>query len=93
MLPVLIVVAFGQYVLDSYFLYRQRQLRMSTIGRWNGILYFVALVVLAASRLPLFGDATSLLTVSAGVFGYALAASTVVSVIDRAVAPVRKKSV
>src|SRR4051794_1933213 len=36
-LPVLVPVAFVQYVLDSYFLHRQRQLRMSTLGRWNGI--------------------------------------------------------
>ena len=47
-LPVLIAVAFGQYVFDSYLVHRQKRLRMSTIGRWNGIGYFVPLVVIAA---------------------------------------------
>ena len=88
-LPVVIVIAFGQYVLDSYLLHRQRRLRMSAIGRWNGILYFVPLVVIAVSRLGLFGEVSSFLTVTAGVLGYALVASTVVSVMDRAVAPMR----
>ena len=46
-LPVLVAVAFSQYVVDSYWLHRRKQLRMSTIGRWNGIGYFVPLVVLA----------------------------------------------
>ena len=31
LLPALVVVAFSQYVLDSYFLHRQRQLRMSRL--------------------------------------------------------------
>ena len=52
LLPLLIVVAFAQYVLDSYFLFKQKQLRMSFLGRWNGVLYFVPIVFLAASRLP-----------------------------------------
>ena len=91
-LPVLIAVAFTQYVLDSYLLYRQKRLRMSAIGRWNGIFYFVPLVVIATSRLGLFGDAASLLTQTASGLGYALAVSTVVSVIDRALAPVRDKT-
>ena len=30
--------------------HRQKQLRMSVIGRWNGVLYFVPLVVLSACR-------------------------------------------
>ena len=86
-LPVLIIIAFGQYVLDSYLLHRQKQLRMSAIGRWNGILYFVPLVVISVSRLGPFRDAASLLTLTAGAIGYALVVSTVVSVIDRAIAP------
>ena len=75
-LPVLIIVAFGQYVLDSYLVYRQKELRMSVIGRWNGILYFVPLVVISVSRLDLFRDAASLLTQTAGALSYALVAST-----------------
>jgi phosphatidylglycerophosphate synthase len=39
-LPVLVVLAFGQYALDSRVL-AGRPLRASALGRWNGILYFV----------------------------------------------------
>jgi len=83
-LPALICFAFAQYVVDSYWLGRQRQLRMSTLGRWNGIFYFV----------PLCGD-----VISRGVFGaggvlerpvlwvcWALAASTLLSIADRLLA-------
>ena len=41
LLPILVVIAFAQYVVDSYWLHRTRELRMSPLGRWNGILYFV----------------------------------------------------
>ena len=87
-LPVLIVVAFSQYVLDSYFLHRQRQLRMSSLGRWNGILYFAPLVMIAiaALRLPLLSELARVLVWPGAVL---LTASTVVSIIDRAVAPLR----
>ena len=40
MLPVLIVAAFSQYVIDSYWIHRQTKLRGSKLGRYNGILYF-----------------------------------------------------
>ena len=43
LLPVLVALAFAQYVADSYWLHRAGQLRMSALGRWNGILYFVPL--------------------------------------------------
>ena len=89
LLPVVIVVAFGQYVFDSYFLFKQKQLRMSAIGRWNGVLYFAPLVILAASRLELFRPLASFLTVAATAVGYVLVVSTAVSIIDRAVAPLR----
>ena len=88
-LPVLIVIAFGQYVLDSHWLYRQKQLRMSVIGRWNGVFYFVPLVVISVSRLGLASDVAPLLTLAAGALSYVLVVSTVVSVIDRALSPVR----
>jgi phosphatidylglycerophosphate synthase len=42
-LPVLVVAAFGQYVVDSYCVHRRRALRTSRLGRWNGILYFAPL--------------------------------------------------
>ena len=86
MLPVLIAMAFGQYVLDSYWLHRRKQLRMSTIGRWNGIGYFVPLVVLAAARLEVVPGLSPLLTVAARVVAYVLVASTLVSIVDRATA-------
>ncbi len=88
-LPVLIIIAFSQYVLDAYWKGRQKQLRMSAIGRWNGILYFVPLVVISVSRLASAESVAALLTLAAGAAGYALAVSTVVSVIDRVMAPVR----
>ena len=43
-LPVLVVVAFAQYVVDSYWIHRRRALRTSALGRCNGILYFAPLV-------------------------------------------------
>ena len=85
-LPVLIAVAFSQYVLDSYWLDRRKQLRMSTMGRWNGIGYFVPLVVLAAARLDVVPALTPLLTMVAGAIAYVLVASTVMSIVDRATA-------
>ena len=51
-LPALIPFAFGQYVVDSYVWHRQRQLRASFLGRWNGIFYFVPIVLVAAAQLP-----------------------------------------
>ena len=84
LLPALIPVAFAQYVVDSYVWQRQRQLRASFLGRWNGILYFVPLVVIAASRLPFPAGFASFLRLAANVLGYLLAASTAASMIDRA---------
>lgn len=43
LLPSLITAAFVQYVVDSYWVHRQRALRGSRLGRYNGILYFVPL--------------------------------------------------
>ena len=40
-LPVLIVAAFSQYIIDSYWIHRQAKLRGSKLGRYNGMLYFV----------------------------------------------------
>lgn len=85
-LPVLIPIAFMQYVLDSYFLHRQRQLRMSSLGRWNGIFYFAPLVMLAiaALNLPFLSELARVLVRPAAVL---LAVSTVASIVDRALAP------
>lgn len=87
-LPVLVPIAFSQYVFDSYVLHRQRQLRMSTLGRWNGVFYFAPLVMIAiaALHLPLLSALARLLVYPCAVL---LAVSTVASIVDRAMAPVR----
>ena len=85
-LPVLIAIAFCQYVMDSYLLHREKQLQMRSIGRWNGIFYFVPLLVISVSRLGLSRNTVALLMLAAGSLCYALVASTVVSVVDRAIA-------
>ena len=64
---------------------------MSTIGRWNGIGYFVPLVVLAAARLEVVPAITPVLTGAAQVVAYVLVASTVVSIVDRATASRRQR--
>ena len=88
-LPILIVVAFSQYVLDSYFLHREKRLRMSFLGRWNGILYFVPLVLIAVSRLGLMASVAGGLSGLIVLLSYLLLLSTIASIIDRAVAPRR----
>ena len=81
LLPVLIPLAFGQYVVDSYVWFRQKQLRASVLGRWNGIMYFVPVVLITAARLPFPSGFASLLRLAARVLGYLLVASTVASMI------------
>lgn len=89
LLPVLVPIAFTQYVVDSYVLARRPRLRMSAVGRWNGILYFLPLVLIAVSRVRPAGDAASLLTRTAAAAAYLLVASTVLSIVDRAAASLR----
>jgi hypothetical protein len=67
----------------------RRQLRASFLGRWNGIFYFVPIVLIAIARLPVAPRLASLLDHAAGALGYLLAASTVASMVDRATTPVR----
>jgi phosphatidylglycerophosphate synthase len=50
-LPALIVAAFAQYSIDSYWIHRHGRLRKSKLGRYNGILYFVPLCVAILIRL------------------------------------------
>ena len=50
-LPVLIVAAFSQYVIDSYWIHRHRKLRGSKLGRYNGMLYFVPTCMEVVIRL------------------------------------------
>lgn len=87
LLPALIPFAFAQYVVDSYIWHRRRQLRASFLGRWNGILYFVPIVLVVASRLPFPDGFVSFLRLAAALLGYLLAASTVASMADRATTP------
>ncbi len=87
-LPLLVAVAFIQYVLDSRLLYRDKSLRMSFIGRWNGILYFAPLILLALGRL-VPGDTGSLLMQAGYWLAWLLLLSTLVSIIDRVMAPLR----
>jgi len=93
LLPLLIVVAFSQYVLDSYFLFKQKQLRMSFLGRWNGIFYFVPIVLVAASRLPAFEQAQDNFNLIIVYSNYTLTVSTLASIVDRAIAPMLQKNV
>ena len=81
-LPVLVILAFTQYALDSRVL-AGRSLRTSFIGRWNGIAYYVLLGV------PVVQGGLSLGWPPAGLvrfLGWVLVVSTLVSMTDRAVA-------
>jgi phosphatidylglycerophosphate synthase len=78
LLPVLVVTAFAQYVADSYWLHRGRSLRTSRLGRWNGILYFVPLVVDILVRLGWSGLRPVLTALA-----WALVVSTLVSMGER----------
>ena len=86
-LPIVIVVAFSQYVLDSYFLHRKKQLHMSFLGRWNGMLYFVPLVLIAVSRLDWAAGVAEIFSTLTVLLGYLLVLSTVASIVDRAISP------
>ena len=86
-LPILIVCAFTQYVLDSYWMHREKDLRMSRLGRWNGILYFVPLVLISASRLDVMANSSHLWSTGILLVSYGLILSTVASIIDRAISP------
>ena len=85
-LPIVIVVAFSQYVLDSYFLHRKKQLHMSFLGRWNGMFYFVPLVLIAVSRLDLVAGVAGIFSTLIILLSYLLVLSTIASIIDRAIA-------
>jgi CDP-diacylglycerol---glycerol-3-phosphate 3-phosphatidyltransferase len=79
LLPVLVAVAFAQYVVDSYWLHRAGELRMSGLGRWNGVLYFVPL----GGALLVELGARSLAAPNRWI-AWLLIGSSVVSIADRA---------
>jgi len=83
----LVALAFLQYALDSGAL-RGLPLRFSLLGRWNGVAYFILLGV------PVVRDGLQLgwppvHWVAFG--GFALLATTLLSMLDRAAALLRKK--
>ena len=83
-LPALVAFAFAQYLIDSYWLQRQPQLRMSFLGRWNGILYFVPPcgdVLLHTGTLAFLG--LGLLAPLIPWIAWLLIASTAASILDR----------
>jgi phosphatidylglycerophosphate synthase len=77
-LPVLVAAAFVQYVVDSYVAHRERALRTSALGRWNGILYFAPLAgdVLVRAGFHVIHPAVTALA-------WMLVASTVISMGQR----------
>lgn len=84
-LPAVITLAFTQYVVDSYWLHRERQLRGSRLGRYNGILYFVPLGGELLLRLGL-GFVQPLLPLIA----WALVISTCLSIVDRLTSAIKR---
>jgi phosphatidylglycerophosphate synthase len=87
LLPALVALAFLQYTLDSK-VARGRALRASALGRWNGIAYFVPIGTVVVR------DALGLAWPSAGLvraLGWLLAASTLLSMADRALALTRAR--
>ena len=57
------------------------------LGRWNGILYYVPLVVISISRTDFMSDSNHMWSMAITFMSYGLMVSTVVSLIARAMAP------
>ena len=79
-LPILVVAAFLQSMLDSKSL-AGRELRASILGRWNGIFYFVPLGAVVTRDLLGFSWPSDGLI---GLLGFVLVVSTAISMLDRA---------
>ncbi|HXJ80441.1 MAG TPA: CDP-alcohol phosphatidyltransferase family protein [Candidatus Methylomirabilis sp.] len=78
MFPAVVLFAFVQYVVDSYWVDRRPALRPSRLGRYNGILYFIPLGGDILVRMGL-GALRPLVTV----ITWMLVVSTVVSIGQR----------
>ena len=63
---------------------------MSFLGRWNGILYFGPLVLLSMSKVKLGIDFEEIMVAAASFSAWILLASTLLSILDRSLAPLRK---
>lgn len=83
-LAALIVAAFLQYSIDSRLL-SDHSLRSSTLGRINGIAYFVLVCTAAGSQLLSWVWLQDLVSI----FAWLLVASTLVSMADRLQASIR----
>jgi len=82
-LPVLVLLSFTQYALDSKVL-RGQALRASVLGRYNGIGYFVLLgTAVLGITLNLPGHFLGLVV---GVLAWLLVVTTLVSMLDRLLA-------
>lgn len=79
-LPVLVVVAFFQYVLDSRTLAGQ-PLRASAVGRWNGVCYFVPVGIVVTREALGLGRPSDRLVAG---LAWILVATTLLSIADRA---------
>ena len=62
---------------------------MSFLGRWNGILYFGPLLFLAFSAIKLGKDFEEFMGLAGSIFAWILTGSTLLSIIDRGLAPLR----
>lgn len=78
LLPVLVVAAFLQYTVDSWWFHGDRRLRGSRLGRYNGILYFFPVCGVILIRLGL-----TFLTPVLTAVCWLLVGSTVVSMGER----------
>ena len=81
-LPILVVIAFAQYVWDSGSL-RRAPLRASSLGKLNGMMYF-AFVILLIAREAFFLPIPNAAATSYLAWGLVL--STLVSITDRLIA-------
>ncbi|MCP4004334.1 MAG: CDP-alcohol phosphatidyltransferase family protein [bacterium] len=85
-LPILVAIAFLQYVIDSIWGHGKRELRMSQLGRWNGVLYFVPI-----GGIILFGMGNDYLLAPTIWVARLLVITTVLSIVDRAVALLKSR--
>lgn len=64
---------------------------MSFLERWNGIFYFLPIVLVASSRLSIFEQSQNVFDIVIVYLNYALVISTLASIVDRTLAPLPQK--